>query len=136
MDYRAKLDPVLKDLLGDPPDEESIGGETEADDEIDPVGAMIHEQIYGIRPPVESAKTLTVGQIAKALTTLREEIGNPSFAKRFADDMPKLLTAARAYCEPSDFAREFIEGYLAKDDSRMRKAVKQFVVENQKELLN
>jgi|HubBroStandDraft_5_1064220.scaffolds.fasta_scaffold13348_2 hypothetical protein len=137
MNYRQRLDPLLVDLLGDEPAEQSLGPETDADDELDPVGAMIHEQIYGIRPPAPSEKTpLTVGQIAKALTTLREEIGNAAFTRRFGDDMPKLLEGARAYCEPTDFAREFIEGFVAKDDSRMRAAVKKFVSENREELLN
>jgi cell division septum initiation protein DivIVA len=65
---------------------------------------------------------------------LRRQLGNPARAKRFAD-LPKLLKAARVYYEETDFAREFLEGAVAQDDARMRRAVKLLCQEHREEIL-
>jgi hypothetical protein len=135
MDYRRQVDPVLRDIVaGNPGDEKPVKS---ADaDSSDAVGDLIFNQVHGIdRPKASPEKALTVEEIAKACETIREQLGNPALSKRFAN-LRQLVKASREYCEETDFAREFLEGAVARDDARMRAAVKKFVAENAEELLN
>jgi hypothetical protein len=133
MDHRKLLDPVLRDVIdGNPGDENPVN---DADlDSGDAVGDLIFKQVHGVERPSAAREPLSIPQIEKALTTLREQLGNPALSKRFAN-LPRLVKAAREYCEPTDFAREFLEGAIARDDARMRAAVKKFVAENREEML-
>ncbi len=152
MDHRAKMDPSLKHIFGDAANEQAP---TEDMPERDLVGDLIHRQQFGVGAPnatkspsvdpyaekstldtdlLATTTPLTIPQIEKALETLREQIRNPALAKRFGD-LPKLLKAARAYCEETDFAREFLEGAVAQDDARMRRAVKLLCQQHRDEIL-
>lgn len=147
------MDPMLRHLFHDASEEEPINGT----DSLDPTGQVIFEHVHGLSATARTAQTLsvdlysektvaaergattalTIPEIEKALNTLREQLGarNPAFDNRFAD-LPKLLKAARIYCEETDFAREFLEAAVARDDQGMRSAVRKLVQENREELFN
>ena len=132
MNYRDRLDPTLKDLLGDEePDEQPIGGETGADP-LDPVGAFLHQLQFGI--PAEGGKPgpRTITQISKALDNLRADLAvSPSAEKRaFFTQMAK---SAAEYC-PGTFAEDFLKAAAANDDEAMHGAVRKLVREHESEI--
>jgi hypothetical protein len=130
MNYPERLDPVLKDVLGDEEnDEQPIGGDVGSLDDSDPVGNFRHLLEYGI--PAEGARPepKTAAEISKSLDRLRQDLAmEPSQQK--ADFFRRMAESAKAYCEPGSFVREFLRGAAEADDSAMRAAVKRLVTEN------
>jgi hypothetical protein len=133
MNYRERLDPVLKDVLGDEePDEQPIGGDVGSLDDSDPVGNFRHLLEYGIPAEGATPEPKTITQISKALDNLRKDLATaPSEAKKAF--FTKMAKSAEEYC-PGSFAADFLAGAAACDDNAMRGAVRKLVREHEAEV--
>jgi hypothetical protein len=128
---RHEVDATLKHLLGDPRDDEPITGS----EPRDVVGDFFHEQQFGV--PKDGAKPLplTIEQIAKSLTSLRQALRtSPSSSRK--ELLAKLSAAAQEYCPENSFVCQFLKAAAAADDEGMKVAVKSLIEANKTQVFD
>jgi hypothetical protein len=88
---KNETDPILRAILGTNEPSGSIGGNT--DNDFDPVGALIHRQVYGINPPASAPvrKTPSIEEIERRLTQRRQDR-----RKTLIEKHPTFVADARA----------------------------------------
>jgi hypothetical protein len=128
---RAKVDPLLVHLLGDPADDVPVMDDSQLPD---PIADAIFRQQFGIEPDSARTRPLRVEEVAKALENLRLSLrDSPSEEKQAL--LAKLSEASELFCAEESFVYKFLHAAAARNDHGMRESVRELISASKDEII-
>jgi hypothetical protein len=124
MTKRIRPDESLVDIVGT----NELGGEIGGrETPIDPIGALILETQFGIRPKASASadhQPLSLEETKKALTAMSEQLADVRRKTIVEEVFPKLLAESEELYGEDNLTTRFLRAAVTKDKAAMREVIK------------